>query len=170
MTVLRLDPTWYLVWAERHRADKIYEVSREIRGPLQAKCKTSPYCPDELLPDQDGLAEDQLRINPDFIRPIDCPYGFGDKDSCYRDINTRALRAGLFGRKEVVLVGNFLIALGYRVHTEPVRESAIDGRRILLAHLGDERDSWGEFGPKGVTLRFTSASPTDLRGEPFPWE
>lgn len=170
MKILRLDPSLYLIWAARAPFRDVYEVSRDIRAPLQPLCATSPWCPDELLEaPSDPLEEPAL--NPAFEGPVDCPYGFTSKNACYRDINILALRAGLFSRRDVHLVGNFLTALGYRVQTERVEQERLDGTRILLAHQGDERECWLESGPQGIGLRFAAASEAEtVRGQPFPWQ
>ncbi len=173
MKILRLDPSLYLLWAARPPYRDYFEVSRDIKAPLQPRCATSPWCPQELL-ESPGEPVDPLsepRLNPDFDGPHDCPYDFTTKSACYEDINIRALRAGLFPRRDVVLVGNFLTALAYRVETERVPVEEIDGSRILLAHRGDERDCWYELGPQGIGLRFAAAKDSEtVRGDPFPWQ
>lgn len=167
-SIRRLEQSFYLIWA-RPAGEKIpFEVSKEVTGPLQPACHTSPYCPDERIPRIRGRAQndpespDGVRIasvveyerNPTFQGVTHCPYEFTTKDECYRDINVKAMTRALFTAEEVRTVGNFLRALGYEVETEVVPESSIDGTRILKMHgqVYNFHETRFEMGPGQMVL------------------
>jgi hypothetical protein len=94
-------------------------------------------------------------MNPDFAYdPSACPYGFPDKETCYQNINRKALREGCIPESQLKRIGNFLKALGYRVFAERVSRRDLNGERILMAHgpIYNFHELRCENGPGGLVL------------------
>lgn len=164
----QLDPCLYLLWAVPRGEEVPFEVSKEVVGPLQPACATSPYCPDERIPRitrhrRSGFVPDgehayqttiEYERNPNFKGVTECPYDFRSKEECYRDINVKAISRALFTKGEAERVTNYLRALDYQVEWESIPRAQIDGGRILHAHgrIYNFHETRFEVGPEGVTL------------------
>lgn len=164
--IRRLERSWYLLWATPPGEKVPFEVSKEVTRPLQPLCKTSPYCPDERIPQVRGESVTSTAglpkissvvhyiPNPNFAGVTFCPYDFKTKEECYRDINVKAFQQALFTEEERLPVTNYLKALGYEVTDERIGESEIDGTRILKAHgvIYNFHETRFEIGPGSLCL------------------
>ncbi|MBI4614460.1 MAG: hypothetical protein HY720_12685 [Planctomycetes bacterium] len=167
-SIRRLEGAYYLIWATPPGESTPFEVSKEVAGPLQPLCASSPFCPDERIPRLRGRSQgdpgrpNRTRIasvleyerNPRFQGPSTCPYRFRTKEECYRDINVKAMTQALFSQEEIATVSNFLRALGYQVEAEKIPESQIDGTRILKMHgqIYNFHETRFEPGPRRMVL------------------
>jgi hypothetical protein len=160
----KLGTDYYVLWAVPQGETVAFEVSREVSTPLQADCETSPFCPGERYPRLSGQDQEEgshrasvitYEFNIDFhYDPDICPYGFADKEECYKSINRKALREGCIPEDLLKRTANFLKALGYRVFAERVKPRDLDGDRILMAHgpIYNFHDLRCENGPGGLVL------------------
>jgi hypothetical protein len=171
-------PEYYVLWAVPPGESVAFEVSREVDAPLQPECPGSPFCPGERTRRLVGAADPEnparrasvitYDFNADFeFDPGACPYGFEDKEACYRAINRKALREGCIPASERIRIGNFLKALGYRVFSEKLRKRDLDGERILMAHgpIYNFHELRCENGPGGLVLYLIRNPQEDERPE-----
>lgn len=139
--ILSLEPARFLLWATPEGDRVPFEVSKEVTGPLQPRCATSPYCPGERVARISGDPSTsrirsvvQYEPNPRFAGVHDCPYRFTTKEQCYEDLGRAMLTKALFDTKERVWVANFLASLGYTTSAEAIPSEDIRRGRMLQAH------------------------------------
>ena len=162
MSLLRIDPHLVLLWATPEGESVPFEVSKEVSQPLQPRCATSPYCPDERSPRIRGELSASGEIasvvhyvpNPNFAGVTDCPYHFTNKEQCYRDLSQSLMRLALFSPQQATWIGNYLDSIGYEVERERIVEEDIREGRTLMAHgmTYNFHEVRYELGPGGVNL------------------